>query len=960
MAGDFAGDFARHPGADSVKTGVMNSNSTTPAKACPQNWRLDATEGRAFHGIMNANLTSKLALAALLAFATTSMHAGTITVVTLPTTGTDAASGISTNNTYVCCLDFGTNATPPVTINGVNFQRLDPGNQTVNTVTGTETNHGGTYTLTSGGTSACKLARTGSGTPTGQADGNTWKLMYDLIYVGSSAPVNSWLNQDYGGLTNGQNYTLRIYYRQWAADTRSINVFFNGEGTSQAYGSNPLNEDAGGAHYIEYDFTAASTDVFVYMTNTIGNESAMIYGMSLQWVPPIMAPTISAQPVSFTNWAGISNSLSVVAAGNPAPTYQWYQNSLPLSGATNAVLSFSPLNPTNAGTYYVLVQNTTNLVLNSVQSSNAVVGVLVGTNVISPTLSQVQLPATGTDAATGIGTGSNYLCVLDFGAAAFSGQVNGVTFTPVNLLTTPTGADPNYGGTWSASTTDANGFKAVAGGGLGGQADGNMASVLTGANYLGLAPINTTATLNLGGLALGAQYELRYYYKQWTVDSPLRIVQFTFNGDGTNATFQTDEDNGGAYYLNYDFTAAGGTVSLLLTDESSQANYGPMIYAITLQQTAAAPPAPVAPSISAQPVGFTNWAGSSGSLSVSASGSPAPAYQWYQNSSPLAGATSAVLSFSPLDPTNAGSYYVAITNVAGMTNSSVVSVGVLSGTNVISPTLSQVQLPATGTDAATGIGTGSGYLCVLDFGQSAAQVAVGGIMFTPVNLASGTTNQSGVDPNYGGTWTATTTDAAGFRDVAGGGASVTAQADGSMVYVLTGASYVSVAPMATSVAFDFGGLAPSAQYSLCYYYRQWTAGDSPTRPIQFTFNGDTSTNGTCTVDEDAGGAYCIAYAFTAAGTNVSLVLNDESAVVNEGPMLYAITLQQTAPPVVLNYSLSGTSLTLFWNASLTNYVLETATQLPATSWTPVPGVVNNSVTVNASTGMGFFRLQQSQ
>ena len=42
--------------------------------------------------------------------------------------------------------------------------------------------------------------------------------------------------------------------------------------------------------------------------------------------------------------------------------------------------------------------------------------------------------------------------------------------------------------------------------------------------------------------------------------------------------------------------------------------------------------------------------------------------------------------------------------------------------------------------------------------------------------------------------------------------------------------------------------------------------------MQFVFNGD-STNGTCTVDEDIGGAYCIAYAFTAAGTNVSLVVD---------------------------------------------------------------------------------------
>jgi hypothetical protein len=381
-----------------------------------------------------------------------------------------------------------------------------------------------------------------------------------------------------------------------------------------------------------------------------------------------------------------------------------------------------------------------------------------------------------------------------------------------------------------------------------------------------------------------------------------------------------------------------------------------MIYAMTLQQTAAAP-APVAPTISSQPVGFTNWAGFSESLSVTASGSPAPAYQWYQNAAAVPGDINSLIAFSPLDPTNAGSYYVIITNSAGSVTSSVVSVGVLFGTNVISPTLSQVQLPATGTDAATGIDPGSNYLCVLDFAPSAYSGMVNGITFTPVNLSG--TNQTGTDPNYGGTWTASTIDTNGFKDVANGSpASVTAQADGAMAQVLAGASYLGVAPVATAASFDFGGLAAGGKYSLRFYYRQWEV--APPRPVQFTFNGD-GTDAIFQTDEDLGGAYYIEYAFTAAGTNVSMVLTDESGVVNYGPMIYAITLQQTAAapaPVILNYSLSGTSLTLFWDAGITGYVLESTAQLPATSWTPVPGVVNNSVMVSAATGSRFFRLHK--
>jgi hypothetical protein len=917
---------------------------------------------------MNTKLTSKVTLAALLALLTTiSIRAGTITLVSLPATGTDAASGINSANIYVCCVDFGS-GTAVGSINSVPFVHFGPTSGT--SVNVTDTPHGGKCTLTT--TDASGFRSVGSGGATVAADGSTKVMLTDQTYVATAgSPVGTTITLDFNGLVATAQYSLRFYYRQWSATgtfpRRSMNVAFNGEGSSQAYSGNPLDEDASGANafYLEYDFTAAGSDVTMTLTCETASTPPQLFGATLQQTagppPPLAAAAIATQPVGFTNWVGLTNSLSVTASGNPMPTYQWYQNSSLLSGATSPTLTFSPLDPTNAGSYYVIVQNTTNSVVNSVQSSTVSVGVLADnpiTNVISPTLSQVALPPIGTDAATGIDPSGTYLCVLDFGTTAFAGQVNGITFTPVSLQTTQSGTDPNYLGTWTTSTTDVNGFKSVAGGGLGGQADGNMASVLTGASYLGVAPTNTTATFSFGGLTFGAKYALRYYYKQWVVDSPFRMVQFTFNGDGTNAVFQTDEDigGGGSYYIEYDFTAAGGAVSLLLTDESSQANYGPMIYAITLQQTAAAP-ALVAPVINTQPVGFTNWIGLSGSLSVTASGNPSPTYQWYQDGSQLSGQTTAILSLSPLATANAGSYYVIVQNttnsVVNSVQSSTVSVGVI-GTNVFSPTLSQVQLPASGTDVATGIGNGTNYLCVLDFGLSAYAATINGIIFTPVNLGS-VTNLSGVDPNYGGTWTASTTDTAGFRNVAGGGASI--PADGQMLLVLAGASYVSVAPEATTITFDFGGLTPGAQYSLCYYFRQYVTGDSPTRPVQFTFNGDTTTNGTCTVDEDIGGAYCIAYAFTAANSTASLLLTDESAVANEGPMIYAITLQQTAP-VVLNYSLSGTSLTLSWDPTVTSLVLESATQLPTTpsSWTPVSGVVNNSVTVDASTGKQFYRL----
>jgi hypothetical protein len=55
---------------------------------------------------------------------------------------------------------------------------------------------------------------------------------------------------------------------------------------------------------------------------------------------------------------------------------------------------------------------------------------------------------------------------------------------------------------------------------------------------------------------------------------------------------------------------------------------------------------------------------------------------------------------------------------------------------------------------------------------------------------------------------------------------------------------------------------------------------------------------------------------------------------------------------------SGTSLTLSWPASETGFTLESADSLSSPTWTAVPGVVNNSVTVQITAGSKFYRLRK--
>ena len=83
-----------------------------------------------------------------------------------------------------------------------------------------------------------------------------------------------------------------------------------------------------------------------------GNATNWLYGWS-----PQMAPNITGQPANATVSHGQSTNFSVSATGIPDPTYQWYQNGLPIANATNANYSIASAVRTNGGNYTVVVSN---------------------------------------------------------------------------------------------------------------------------------------------------------------------------------------------------------------------------------------------------------------------------------------------------------------------------------------------------------------------------------------------------------------------------------------------------------------------------------------------------------------------------------------------------------------------------------------------------------------------------
>src|SRR5687768_10279594 len=76
----------------------------------------------------------------------------------------------------------------------------------------------------------------------------------------------------------------------------------------------------------------------------------------------------------------------------------------------------------------------------------------------------------------------------------------------------------------------------------------------------------------------------------------------------------------------------------------------------------------VAPSITRQPLdrSITTGSGASFSLGVTASGTSPLSYQWHRNNSPIPNATNRAYVMSPAQPSDAGVYFVTVSNCSGV------------------------------------------------------------------------------------------------------------------------------------------------------------------------------------------------------------------------------------------------------------------------------------------------------
>ena len=179
-------------------------------------------------------------------------------------------------------------------------------------------------------------------------------------------------------------------------------------------------------------------DYSVLVSNAYGSATSAVATLTVN-LP--VAPSIVTQPQDQTNiLPGASATFTVVAGGSEPFSYQWYyNNSTPVPGGGDSILTITNVQPSDAGSYSVIVSN----VAGGAISSNAVLS--VNTNPVAPVFtsqpaSQVVLIG-GTASFSAVAAGT---APITYQWSKNGVPVAGATSSTLNLVNVQSGDSGNY------------------------------------------------------------------------------------------------------------------------------------------------------------------------------------------------------------------------------------------------------------------------------------------------------------------------------------------------------------------------------------------------------------------------------------------------------------------------------------------------------------------------------------
>ncbi|MGB7567277.1 MAG: immunoglobulin domain-containing protein, partial [Chitinivibrionales bacterium] len=363
--------------------------------------------------------------------------------------------------------------------------------------------------------------------------------------------------------------------------------------------------------------TAANPTVTITATDasTAANKGTKTVALSFAIAAKITTALASTTAVN----TGSSTALTIVATGTPAPLYQWYFNGAVITTNSQSASYSKSWTAADAGTYKVIITNVAGQ-----DSSKTVLSVNVAP-VISPKLAATTAVNPGsTTALTIAATGTP--------APTYQWYFNGTAITTNGTLA-------SYSKTWAS--TDAGTYKVIASNSAGKDSSSTVLSV-------NVAPVISPKLAATTTVVSGSSTALTIT----ATGTPTPTYQWYFNGTAisTNGT--------SASYSKTWATTDAGTYKVIASNAAGK-DSSTTVLSVNVKATITTPLAATSSVAS----------GSSTGLAITATGTPAPTYQWYFNGTAIAtNGTSASYS-KTWAFTDAGTYKVVATNSAGKDSS---------------------------------------------------------------------------------------------------------------------------------------------------------------------------------------------------------------------------------------------------------------------------------------------------
>ena len=434
-------------------------------------------------------------------------------------------------------------------------------------------------------------------------------------------------------------------------------------------------------------------------------------------VLPWSAPAFQIQPQSVTAYIYQQLTLTSLATGSPSSsiTYQWKKGATVLAGQTNASLTFSSLNATNAGTYTVVASNS----ISATTSSSAVL------TVITPTPGTYEATIVAAQPAlyyrfSDIDSSSNVMNLGTLGAPV-NGLVegtNGVDYSgadgplppsysnfestnrsiylygtgtagdvripPMNLNTS--GGPTVTMAAWVNPSASQQNYAGILVSRIGGQEFGlSVVQDAFGQNKLIYAWNNLYYTFDSGLIMTNNQWSLVTLVVQSN-----QATLYLNSGYGLKSAVNVNPHVpcafGSATYVGYDESNPvrrwnGLIDEAVIFNRALTANEVNALYGASGNNP---------PTILSDPQPVNQYINVPFALTVGADGAPTLRYQWWkQGSGPIAGATNLTYSVASASFGDSGNYYVVVTNSLGSVTSAVATV------TILDPELSDQMLYAT-------------------------------------------------------------------------------------------------------------------------------------------------------------------------------------------------------------------------------------------------------------------------